>query len=109
MKKQLFTLTLACIFSAICFGQAQKTKVPAWISDRGYWQIESNIKTPKTSTIYFFNNNHEIVYQEKIEGMKINVKKRKTLMRLKQVLDQAVVAWERGQKTSDTVLLVTAF
>lgn len=79
-------------------GLAQETTtgrpIPKWVSDKGYWQVVSNIKDPKNFMIYFFNNEGVLVYHEKVEGVKLDLKKKKTLMRLKRALEQSIVAWE---------------
>ena len=104
MKKISFFLMLAGI-TITCFSQ-QKKSVPKWVSDRGYWIIESNRKMPKKSTIYFYTNDNVMVYQEKVEGLKLKTARQKTLVHLKQVLEQTVTAWEKGIKINDTGLLV---
>jgi len=82
--------------------------VPEWISDKGYWEVENNIKTPDTFTVYFFNNEGTMVYKEKVEGVQLNIKNRKTLMRLRRVLDQSVVAWENNHLVKvDSMLVAT--
>lgn len=68
--------------------------IPRWVSEKGYWQVVSNIKDPKNFMIYFFNNEGVLVYHEKVEGVKLDLKKKKTLMRLKRALEQSIVAWE---------------
>ena len=47
-----------------------------------------------------------MVYQEKVEGLKLKTARQKTLVHLKQVLEQTVTAWEKGIKINDTGLLV---
>ena len=115
MKKQpySFLLTTFMIVSFFCFvqqGHSQNRAKAKCISSKGYWVIENNIKTPESNTIYFYNNDNVMVYQEKLEGIKINTKKRKTLLKLKSALEQAVVAWEGGHKaTENNILVTTAF
>ena len=82
--------------------------VPEWISEKGYWEIENNIKIPDAFTIYFFNNEGAMVYKEKVEGVKLNIKNRKTLMRLRRVLDESVVAWENNHLVKEDSTLVAA-
>ncbi|HEV8283477.1 MAG TPA: hypothetical protein VGQ09_04165 [Chitinophagaceae bacterium] len=117
MKKQILTLLMAvilCSFTATCSAQEEQENyytptTPKWISVKGYWTIESNIKTPKNSIIYFYNNENNLVYKEKIEGMKINLKRRKVLMHLKNVLEQSVIAWEKQHiLKQDEMLVATA-
>jgi hypothetical protein len=108
MKMQLYSslLVLFLVTSSICFGQ-EKRKTKS-ISLKGYWVIENNAKAPKSNTIYFYNNDNVMVYHEKVEGMKINTERRKTLLKLKSALEQAVVAWEKGQKQNSNMLVMTA-
>lgn len=53
----------------------EKTKTPRWVSDKGFWQIESNIHTPNKNIIYFYNNDQVLIYKESLDGIKINLKK----------------------------------
>jgi hypothetical protein len=58
-----------------------KPVTPNWVLDKGYWVVKSNKKTPKESAVYFYNNEHTMVYQEEIKNQKLKLKK-KTLMKL---------------------------
>ena len=101
MKKIISSAFLVLFLSAIsiaAFSQDQdhvySPVTPKWVSEKGFWQIESNKNTPENSIIYFFNNDGTLVYKERIEGQVINIKKRKVLMTLKKVLEESVVAYE---------------
>jgi hypothetical protein len=51
-----------------------------------------------------------MVYHEKVDGIKINTERRKTLLKLKSALEQAIVAWENGQNGNlNSMLVMTAF
>ena len=76
--------------------QSLPQRIPRWISDKGYWVVESNIKTPYNSIIHFYNNENVLVYREKVEGVKINLNRARTKMRLKKILEQSIVAWEKS-------------
>jgi hypothetical protein len=110
MKKQLCSplLVLFLVISSACFAQ-NKSRAKC-ISAKGYWVIENNIKAPGSDTIYFYNNDNVMIYHEKIEGIKLNTDRRKTLLKLKAALEQAVVAWEKGEKKgSDSMMVMTVF
>jgi hypothetical protein len=98
MKKQIATCVAFIILQGlfvVCFAQKkQQPGLPKWLSEKGYWIIESNIKTPQNSIVYFYTNENELMYKEKIEGIKINLKKRKVLLNLKKVLEQSIISWE---------------
>ena len=53
-------------------------KYPKWISDNGFWVVESNVHTPRQQTVFFYNNDAELVYQEKVPDTKLNIQKKKT-------------------------------
>jgi len=102
MKKlaSVFFITAAlCSFSTSILAQDEQQNntiaTPKWVSDKGYWVIESNVKTPENSVIYFYNNDNELVYKEKLEGIRINWKKRRVLMHLKTVLEQSIASWNQ--------------
>lgn len=101
----LFTLVSSILFAQENDGTTHST--PGWISDKGYWVIESNIKMPDTSVIHFYNNKNLEVYTEKLQGITLNLKKRKTLMGLKKVLDRSLIAWEQSHRSKDDAQLVS--
>jgi hypothetical protein len=72
--------------------------VPKWVSGKGYWIIESNIHTPLDHIVSFYNNDHVLLYKEALKGVKLNIEKRKVKMKLKKLLEAAVIAWERKKK-----------
>jgi len=92
-----FTLLTASLVSlAQDEDQSSQQRMPRWISDKGYWVVESNINTPYNSIIHFYNNENVLVYREKIDGVKINLNRTRTKMRLKKVLEQSIVAWDKN-------------
>src|SRR4051812_38804404 len=99
MKKLISLSMLQCLLfisfiAASAQGTGRKQGVPRWVSIRGYWVEEHNVKTPGKGIIYFYNNNDILVYKENI-WKPLNLKKRRVLLRLKKVVDQSVIAWER--------------
>ena len=79
---------------------------PKWVSEKGYWVIESNKNNPSASVLYFYNNDNMLVYKEKVEGIVFNLKKRNTKMQLKKVLDQSVVAYEQRKHGTENEMWV---
>jgi len=113
MKKLIsafFVTAALCGFSTLIFAQDEPQNntiaTPKWISDKGYWVIESNVKTPENSVIYFYNNDNELVYKEKLEGIRINWKKRRVLMHLKTVLEQSIASWNQQHLVKQNEMLV---
>lgn len=111
MKKNLFAAFVSLfitvgIFAQVDEEQTQNYPTPKWISNKGYWVIESNKQTPQNSIVYFYSNDNVLVYKEKIEGVVINLKKRQTKMNLKRVLEQSVFTYEKMKKPAENEMWV---
>lgn len=74
---------------------------PRWVSEKGYWVVESNIKVPKQYVVRFYNNDHVMVYKEQVQGIVLRLNKRKVKMNLKRVLDASIVAWEKQHESKE--------
>jgi hypothetical protein len=106
MKKLLVTLLLGLVMQATLFAQNKPRTDPEWVSEKGWWVIESNIHAPKKHIVYFYNNDGVLVYKEKIEGLRIRPAKKATRMQLKQVLETTVQAWEKEHLLMENEALV---
>ncbi len=98
MKQNLRIWMIVVTFNLVSFiGYAQNrpSKIPRWVSEKGYWVIESNINSPVNHIIRFYNNENELLYQETLTGVKMNAGKRKVKMKLKKVLESSFLAWEK--------------
>lgn len=100
MKKQVKTWMAATvfIFFSACVVSQKESSVSRRISDRGYWVEESNIHHPKNHIFRFYTNEHVLVYTEKLEGIKLNIEKRKVQEKLKEVLDTVLTAWQKNKQ-----------
>ena len=98
-------LILFVLLHTIVSAQASG-KAPKWLSGKGFWNMESNIKSPRTCTIYFYNNSNELVYKETITGKRININRKKIRKDLEAVLVQAVTAWEKKNVYRENEALV---
>ena len=101
MKHSFFAIiitALSLLFSTTIYAQSDEPmpETPKWLSSKGYWVVESNKKTPKDATVYFYNNENMLVYKEEIKDQKLKLNRKKTLLRLKSALEEAVVAYEQG-------------
>ena len=96
-KTTIITTTFF-LFSIVAVAQ-QKRPVPG-VSDNGYWVVESNVKTPKTNIIHFYTNNNELVYRETLEGVRLNTNRKKVRIKLQQVLEISLIAWQQNKKVA---------
>jgi hypothetical protein len=86
-------------------GRAQGGK-KSCMPGEGYWVVESNIKTPKTATVWFYTPENILVDKKSFEGKKLKVTKPKTVKQLNAVLHQCIIAWNNDlQKTAPLVKL----
>jgi hypothetical protein len=112
MEKKIFiSLASLLIASALNFciaGKGHNPEIPLkWTGPKGYWVIESNIKNPKNSIIYFYNNDDVLMYKEEVSGVKINVNRKKVVNRLENVLQVSSLAWQKEHKTMENEMLVS--
>jgi len=91
---RVITLFSCILLSTAVFGQ--EAKMPRWVSEKGYWVIESNINNRNNHIIWFYNNDDQLVYKETLSSVKLNPNKRRVRLKLKAVLESAVWAWEDG-------------
>ena len=106
----LFALMIMMVVHSSLFAQDDeyysKPSTPKWVSDKGYWMIESNIYSPRKYIIYFYNNNSELIYKEKIEGVFLDLNRTRVKMNLKRALEIALLAWQKEQKLKENESLV---
>ncbi len=111
MKQYFKTMMAAAVLSFISFStfaQEEQPVTPKWVSEKGYWVIESNIKDPLNHLIRFYNNDNVLLYKEVITGVKLNPEKRAVRMKLKKVLEASVVAWEQKKVAEENKNYVAA-
>ena len=98
---KLLTCAIALlVMSSTSSAQAQ-AKLPKWLPESGNWMVETNVNKPLHSIIYFYTNEGEVIYKETLDGIKLNLEKRKVKMRLKRVLETALVAWNKNKQLAE--------
>ena len=78
-------------------GQNRNVKVKPWVCTNGFWVVESNIKTPLLNKVRFYTGNGLLMEEKEMNGIKLNVKRRKVKIALKQMLETVMLAWEQQQ------------
>lgn len=110
MKKQfrlLIIVAISCLAGLIAYAQDSQ-KPPRWVSDNGYWVVESNIHSPKNQIVRFYTTDNVLIYQETVTGKALNVNRASVRIKLKKVLDQALTAWDRYHQSGEEKALVSA-
>lgn len=99
LKKILLTIFIATsLVSTAQKNETRSTKTPRYVSEQGYWVIESNVKQPKSSIVYFYNLQQQLVYKEEVTGIRLNVNRTKVKMRLKKALELAIAVNEKKKQ-----------
>ncbi len=84
MKKIVFALLTAYSIPA-----AYSQDSPPAIS-QGNWVVESNINTPKSQVIKFYNSKSELIYEELVNGRKIRYQQGRIKKALNKTLEIAL-------------------
>ena len=100
----LFLLMIAGTINS----QEQDHTVP-WVSDKGYWIIESNIHDPLDHIIRFYTNDGRLFHTEKLSGIKLDVDKRKTKMKLKKALEQTMELYSKQESAKQISEYLVAY
>lgn len=72
-------------------------RFPRWVSDKGYWVIETNLSSPLDHRVSFYNNDNTLLYSKSITGVRLNPDRKRVKMKLKKELESAVIAWEKNK------------
>ena len=94
MKTKLFTLAFFSIVLSVTtpnFCRAQEIGATG-----NYWVIETNLKQQDYSIVRFYNASHQLIYEEQLDGIYLDARKRRTKKllneTLRRVTDKALVA-----------------
>lgn len=106
-------MKIFCVFAVLSIvhlsAKAQDealNKIPRWTPDEGYWVAQTNVNEPMQCTIFFYTDNHELIYREKIVGVTLNLNARRVKMRLKKVLATSLQAWRKQRRAKENEGLV---
>ena len=75
------------------------------LADQGSWQVITNKKQKKVSVVQFYNNKKELIYEERVEGVKLNLRDRRTISLLNELLLKTVAFSNGGKVNRDTNLV----
>ena len=84
---------------------AQHAK-PKWVSEKGYWVVETSGQTKNNQIIRFYSNEGQLVHQEPVANQALKLSKRKVKMELKKLLEASVDSWQASRKSAESPNLV---
>lgn len=88
-------IIISCLFVIALLLAAPHAIAQKPMPKDGYWVVEKNINIPKQATVYFYNNQHQLVYKESISNIELDITKARVRRQLNSVLDQSIIAWKR--------------
>lgn len=103
MKKNIFCGLLLLLAYA---GNTQQIASIQKQESQGFWVVESNVKTPKSSMVYFYTPEGILMYKENVNDKKLKVNRRKTVKRLNAALQEIALAWQNKKTTKENAQLV---
>lgn len=85
MKTAKFTFIYLsfCLLGISSFSQAQQP-----VASENYWVIETNAVQRNYSIVRFYNTTHQIIYEERLEGIYLDATRRRTKKLLNKTLHQ---------------------
>jgi len=111
--KKIVLLAVFVICANIVIAQDEDAYIkpvpPKWAVKNGFWVIETNTHTPESSIVRFYTNDQELIYTARVDGIVLNVKKRKTLVKLKRALDKVIREWEKNGTIKEQGELLAVF
>src|SRR5512138_20255 len=112
MKSQLRLIAVLLFLFILNFSFAQngRSKAPRWVPNEGSWVVEQNENQPRHNIIRFYNEQHELIYTETLDGISLDVQRKKVKMKLKKLLENRIVSWSMNKtKETDKGYVAAAF
>lgn len=95
MKKTLKLILVAAGFViagsvAAAQNENSQRKNADWLSDKGYWVIQTNKNSPQEHTVYFYNTDNKLISKQQFKKANLKPGSRKTKVKLKKALEAAL-------------------
>jgi hypothetical protein len=97
MKKYLGFII--AIFFLSMFPKSNFAQKKSYVPEQGFWQLVSNVHEKKNTLVQFYDDSSNLIYEERITGVRMNIKRNKTLLHLKAALEKAMIAWNKTKET----------
>ena len=79
MKNTFKKTLLALLLGASAFTSSLAQQEPI---TQNYWVVETNLKQRDYSIVRFYNQNHQLIYEEKLNGKYLNISRPRHVKRL---------------------------
>jgi hypothetical protein len=104
MKKNLITIAAVLLFIFICTNTFAQKKND-YVSEKGHWQLVSNVHDKKTVTVQFYTVDGTKIYEETLYHTKLNADRKKVRRQLYLALEDACTQWASHTQISSNDLI----
>jgi hypothetical protein len=94
MKRKLnlrHLLFLFILFISVSAVHAQSR--PNDLPEKGFYVLINNKDSVNATTVQFYNDEQQLIYEEKVSGKKLNLDRKKVRRSLNSCLSKALLAW----------------
>jgi hypothetical protein len=110
MKNQfLTTVFIAMALLQFACPKATAQTRATYTSTDGFWVLVTNEHVKNETTVQYYNNDKQLIYEEQVHEQKMNLNRLKTWRCLKKGLDSALMAWnqqKQGQYNKNWVAVI---
>lgn len=96
MKK--YSKMIVAMFALSIISNSIYSQKKSYVPEKGFWVLVSNVHNQKITTVQFYTNDRNLIYEEKVTGVKFKLNRRKTLLYLKEGLGKAITAWNEKRE-----------
>jgi hypothetical protein len=94
MKRKLNLRHLVFLFVLLISVSAAHAQVKQNdLPEKGFYVLINNKDSANATTVQFYNDNQQLIYEEKLMGRKLNLDRKKVRRSLNSCLNKALLAW----------------
>lgn len=90
--KKLFSLPFAVLLVAAT-AIITPLEAQSWVPQNGYWEVVATVAKPSEATIRYYDLSGHLIRQERVTGMVLDLRKRRTCRWLNKRLQTALASW----------------
>src|ERR1700754_2503479 len=87
--RHLLVLFVLFISASTAYAQSKLNDLP----EKGFYVLITNKDSMHVTTVQFYNDEQQLIYEEKLQGRKLNLGKKKVRRSLNSCLTKALLAW----------------
>lgn len=91
MKSKLNLRHLLFLFILLITASAAHAQ--SGLPEKGFYVLINNKDSMKVTTVQFYNDEQQLIYEERLQGKKLNLDRKKVRRSLNSCLSKALLAW----------------